>query len=491
VTYHAKAIGNHDTNISDCESCHDGSWVVLDTYCDGCHLPYRASDTVPPVTTSNVRAAYLGAARVDFIARDSGMIGVITTRYRVNGGPVVTGDVFVSSKAAGTYVLEFWSVDQNGNEETPHKSATFTVTADTTPPVTTSNARSVYEGPAIITLTPTDAGTSGVRATYYTVNGGPRMTGTTVTVPEPVSGATSNALTFWSEDYSGNVETPKTATFTVSRDSTPPSTTTDARLFYTSRFVLINLTSTDSGSGVQMMYCRLDGGPTLQTMTYFLHQHMTQGAHVLEYWAVDRVGNVEPHKFANFVVDWTAPTVSSNAVSAYPATGASITITGSDLPSNGAGLANVVYMLDGAAAQYVASPTTLSVTAPGVHTLEYWAIDRAGIASERTAVVFTVGNVVIPNEGRIELRWGDGSLPDWSAWASFVIRNSAGVVVASGDSVTYRDAFGSWTGTFRATVPVSSQPYYWSVDWSDRWDGGTSEGWCNVSAPGQVAVGWY
>ena len=64
---------------------------------------------------------------------DSGKIGVATTFYRVDGGPTVRGDVAVVG-TPGAHTIEFWSVDQNGNVETPHKSATFVTTADSTPP---------------------------------------------------------------------------------------------------------------------------------------------------------------------------------------------------------------------------------------------------------------------------------------------------------------------------------------------------------------------
>jgi len=126
-----------------------------------------------------------------------------------------------------------------------------------------------------------------------------------------------------------------------------------------------------------------------------------------------------------------------------------------------------------------------------VHNLEYWSVDRAGNASSRVPVVFTVGNAVVPTTGRIELRWNaDGSTPDPSSIASFVLTDASGNVVASGNSATYVDEFGPWNGTFRITVPAGPQTYYWSYDWWDRWDGGTSYGSSAVSTPGQVHIWW-
>ncbi len=50
---------------------------------------------------------------------------------------------------------------RRATRRSPHKTANFTVTADTTPPVTTSNAQATYTGNANITLTATDNGSSG------------------------------------------------------------------------------------------------------------------------------------------------------------------------------------------------------------------------------------------------------------------------------------------------------------------------------------------
>jgi hypothetical protein len=54
-----------------------------------------------------------------------------------------------------------------------------------------------------VSLTPTDAGGSGVAATYYTIGGVQQ----TYTAPFAVSAAGSHAITYWSTDAAGNEET--------------------------------------------------------------------------------------------------------------------------------------------------------------------------------------------------------------------------------------------------------------------------------------------
>jgi len=91
------------------------------------------------------------------------------------------------------------------------------------PPATTSNVQPDYVGTATILLTATDAGEpipssvpSGVKATYYRLDGGAIQIGATVVVPPPSSGSTSHKLEYWSMDWALNTEIHHVVTFTVS-----------------------------------------------------------------------------------------------------------------------------------------------------------------------------------------------------------------------------------------------------------------------------------
>ena len=98
--------------------------------------------------TSDARTAYVGPARINLTVSDGGKVGVANTFYALDDGAPVKGmSAYVS--APGSHKIEFWSVDQNGNTEA-RKSVLFTVALDTTPPVTASNAKSSYEGPATV-----------------------------------------------------------------------------------------------------------------------------------------------------------------------------------------------------------------------------------------------------------------------------------------------------------------------------------------------------
>lgn len=207
-------------NGYDCEAaCHEQDWSVYYETCEWCHDPIA---TLAPVTSSDAVAAYVGVAAIH-LSTQAGA----TTYYRLDGGEAIAGTtITVTAPASGIadHTLEFWSVSSGGIEEFPHKTADFTVAADTQPPVTTSNALTAYVGPVTITLSPSDNNSQPVAGTYWKLDGGGQTSGTTIAVPQPPSGTVSHTLEFWSVDASGNEELPhKVVEFTVEADLTAPT----------------------------------------------------------------------------------------------------------------------------------------------------------------------------------------------------------------------------------------------------------------------------
>ena len=272
--------------------------------CGSCHALFDPADTTAPWTSSDARASYEGAARITFSATDGGKIGVATTFHKLDGAPAARGDVAVITEA-GAHSIEFWSVDQNGNEETPHKSASFTTTTDTVAPVTTSDAKAAYEGPAMITLSAIDASTMGVRSTHYTLNGGSMMSGAAISIAPPATGTDTYTLEFWSDDYSGNAETPNTATFTVTRDVTPPVTTCDAvgGSTYIGGQTFTLSASDGNGTGVAGTWYQLDGGAwTKSTSIPVAAPSSGTAPHTISWYSRDVAGNQEATSSVSFSI---------------------------------------------------------------------------------------------------------------------------------------------------------------------------------------------
>ncbi len=173
--------------------------------------------------------------------------------------------------------------------------------ADTTPPVTTSNALPSYVNSGTISLTATDGvDGSGVASTYFRIDGGATTTGTTV----PVTVAGTHTVDFWSVDVAGNKESTRTATTHVS-DTLAPKTTSNAKAAYI-WVATIALTATDTigttvGSGVAQTYYRIDGGEVATGTAVSLNIISSSiGTHTVDFWSADKAGNIEATKTATF-----------------------------------------------------------------------------------------------------------------------------------------------------------------------------------------------
>jgi len=166
------------------------------------------TDSTPPVTTSNVVAAYDDIANIVFTADDGAGLGVGATYYTVDGGTLRRG-TSASVTGYGTRVVGFWSDDVVGNAEAT-KTVEFFID-DTIPPVTTTNAVSAYDSQATITLSANDGSGSGVTGTRYSLDGSAFTTGTVVSVADDGG----HTLQYQSVDACGNTESLRTLTFTV------------------------------------------------------------------------------------------------------------------------------------------------------------------------------------------------------------------------------------------------------------------------------------
>lgn len=415
-SYHTGASAGHQDEYysSDCETwCHDYDWGVPPQNCGGCHT---FTDTAAPTTGSNAAASYLGMGVVNLTISDPfPTSGIAHTYYKIDGGAQAEGtQIRVPGPTSGSAVhtVEYWSIDNSGNTESPHKSKTFTLTADTAPPETTSNAKSAYTGPAVITFTATDNGSAGVKATYYTVDGGAAQTGTVVTIAQPVSGTVAHTVQFWSVDWSNNTEGVHTASLTSGVDSAAPTTTqTGITTWVRSTRPLVTLNAVDTGdAGVVASYAQVDGVGTLyggaSTGSLRIYPYALQGMHTLTYWSVDSVGNTETKKSVSYGTDYASPVTSITTQNSYYGQ-TTINWTASD---NLSGVNTAYYRLDSGVTQ-----TGTSVTIPPpttgspYHILQVWATDNAGNTSSpvyRYFYVYALAADTTPPAGTMSVNNG-------------------------------------------------------------------------------------
>jgi hypothetical protein len=223
---------------------------------------FFVDDTIKPTTISDVSATYANSAVIHLSATDSASgSGVAHTYYRLDGGPQ-TEALTINVNTYGTHSIQFWSVDNAGNEETPITSTFFV--DDTIAPVTASDAVEDYPVSAHITLTATDVNGSGVAHTNYNLDGAGFVEGTSVNT----SVVGSHTLLFYSTDNEGNAEVPKSVTFDVGEaadDTTAPSTTSNAAASYPTSPATIHLVATDAagGTGIANISYKIDGATTV------------------------------------------------------------------------------------------------------------------------------------------------------------------------------------------------------------------------------------
>ncbi len=121
---------------------------------------------------------------------------VAETNYRVDGGAWTPYSAPFTVSADGEHEVEYYSADDQGNEEEPQS---FDLALDQAAPQTTAQLNgappgSTYDGPVALTLTASDAA-SGVAASDYRINGG-AWTAYNPVAPPVVSEAGAHTLDY-------------------------------------------------------------------------------------------------------------------------------------------------------------------------------------------------------------------------------------------------------------------------------------------------------
>jgi len=183
-------------------------------------------DTTPPTGSVVVSggAAYVNTATVSLTlsATDVGGSGVSQMRFSNDGSSWGAWEGYATTKnwtldpgvGSKTVYVQYRDVSLNASG-----SFTDTIGFDDVVPVTTSTAvnGTTYTGSQSFTLSPTDAGGSGVAGSWWQLDGttGTWTNGVTVAVPAPATGTASHTLYWYSRDNATNKETTRSVTFDV------------------------------------------------------------------------------------------------------------------------------------------------------------------------------------------------------------------------------------------------------------------------------------
>jgi hypothetical protein len=299
----------------------------------------RVDATPPDVSVSGVDDAWHRLPVLAGFAADDATSGVAGASYSLDGGSWTSGWSTLVS-ADGDHTLEYKATDNAGNES---EAATVHVKIDTKAPNTTDDAPAgwVTSPPVAVTLTPADAGGSGVAVTQYKLDDAAAWSAGDQVV---VAGDGAHTLRYRSVDQAGNAEEAQSTS--VRLDATAPTASVsgvdDA---WHSGPVFALVSAADAGSGVAATAYRLDDsgwtpGPALLVAA--------EGDHELACKATDVAGNESAPSAAHVRIDLTAPVTAVDAPATWTNQAVTLGFSPADaLSGMSGGLARTEYSLDG------------------------------------------------------------------------------------------------------------------------------------------------
>jgi len=254
---------------------------------------------------------YISSVSITISFSDGVGSGVAAVYYILDAGEVTlyTGK-FEESENKDPHNIEYWSVDNLGNTESPHNTYSFKIDAED--PVTLSSLQPTspdgnndwYISPVELTLNPSDT-PSGVFETYYRVNGGLDMLYT-----DKVLFAEDGKYTveYWSVDNAGNVETAIPIYFQI--DQTAPETILEFKTNYVDQnggmyldsTTNISLSTEPDLSQIAISLFRINGGEWTE-YNEPINLEGPIGTYTIEYYSQDFAGNTESVKVIRFILE--------------------------------------------------------------------------------------------------------------------------------------------------------------------------------------------
>ncbi|MBI5508577.1 MAG: chitobiase/beta-hexosaminidase C-terminal domain-containing protein [Deltaproteobacteria bacterium] len=258
-----------------------------------------------PVTTASPAGAVFSAGTdVALTCVDPGGLGCVATYWATDGGLPNLAYAAPIPLDVDT-VLSFYSVDANGNVEDVQTVLYF---FDYVAPHTVATPAGGPNKGTAVALACNDGTGVGCAATYYTTDGSPPTSSSTL-YAGPIPVASSFTLTFFSVDALGYAETPHAETYAFD-DTAPVTTASPAGGIYGSTQT-VSLSCSDAGSGCVSIYYTTNGTTPTTGSAAYVAPIVMSGTTTLKFLAVDAAGNLESPKTQVFTIDGGAPEIAS------------------------------------------------------------------------------------------------------------------------------------------------------------------------------------
>jgi hypothetical protein len=304
-------VAGEGDNLSSSTSCTDVAGNSTSTTVSGIQIDMTAPTTISNVADPPDSGWFNGGVQVALTGHDN-LSGIASTYYTVDGGSAQVYNGPFSFGTEGVHTIAFWSQDVAGNLETA--GAPLALKIDTTAPTTTViNPISPASGWFVTSGIPlafdaNDGAGSGVKATYYEIDGG-----ATKTYGEPFDTDLSDGthtITYWSVDLADNVEAQ--AGITINVDTVPPTITgaitsgTKTASGWYNGPVTVTFTCSDALAGIATC-------PDPVVLT-------NNGSNTASGTATDRAGNTASFSVSGINIDQESPNLAPAGVNVAGAT---------------------------------------------------------------------------------------------------------------------------------------------------------------------------
>jgi hypothetical protein len=326
------------------------------------HITYKVDTFAPSLTSAAAPADWQTSPISLELTGTDALSGVAGFEWQVDDGELQSRSPALI-ETEGVQTLKTRVLDQAGNASGWRSE---TVRVDLTKPVNTTPApKAAWQKTAYtVTVSGTDA-ISGVGARQYVVDGGPVVTGSSVTI----SAEGKHALKTRLLDVAGNASDWRTDTIGI--DKTAPTLTVDCgQEAWRAEAVACTVKASGGPSGLATLTVARNGG-TPAPISGGAFTVEEDGAWSLEVRAVDGAGN-ETVKTAQAFIDRTAPTATVSCTPNPGGSGYACTGAGANAAS---GVAALSYSVDGGAPVTLAGDGAFTVTKG---TVVVYAADGAG-----------------------------------------------------------------------------------------------------------------
>ncbi len=348
-------------------------------------------DITPPVTQSNAPSNWVNHSVTITLTATDNLAGVNKTYYRVDGGSWNLYSNGITISTEGNHTLEFYSVDNAGNEEKVHS---VNILIDKSKPSLTFNPNETnwMNKDVNITLISTDS-LSGIKSVYYEVvssNAACDNSGYTLIKPNTTITLTQSGewkVCAYAIDNAGNRVDSVSGVYKIDKVSPEINITAPINNSYVNKSsVTVWWKGEDSLSGISNYEIYVDGNFVGNTTVDSYTLNLVDGVHTIEVKALDNAGNSNSSEIT-FTVDTQPPSIKITS----PTDGAvinsknvTITWTGSDQ-----NLDHYSIYLDGALIANTNNTTYNLSVDEGNHIVKVYAYDKAG-NSNSSEVKFTV-----------------------------------------------------------------------------------------------------